>query len=170
MSAPLKRPIVIGVIGGEYPPAWAEALAEKVGELVAKRGGIIICGGLGGVMEHACAGASKAGGLSIGILPGGEKQSASPYVSIPIVTAMGTTRNTVIVRTADALIAIDGSFGTLTEIAYALDMDKVLVLLKSWQVGKLGVAPKVFMEATTAEEAVELAFDGIRKKNSEAKP
>jgi hypothetical protein len=161
---------VIGVIGGERPPAEAEVLAEKVGELIAKRGGIVICGGLGGCMEHACLGASRAGGISVGILPGDRKETASPYVTIPIVTAMGTTRNTIIVRTADALIAVDGNFGTLTEIVYSLDMKKPLALLGSWPVGKLGVDPSLFFEASTPEEAVKFAFDEVAKRNATAKP
>ena len=121
-------------------------------------------------MESACKGASKAGGIAIGILPGDRKETANPYVTIPVVTAMGTTRNTIIVRTADALIAVDGNFGTLTEIVYSLDMKKPLALLKSWPVEKLGVDPSLFRIASTPEEAVEFVFEAVEKRIAAAKP
>lgn len=158
MGAPASRPIIIGVVGGEEANEPAKDLARRVGALVAKKGGIIICGGGGGVMDGVCEGAFNAGGTTIGVLPSSSPHDANPYVTIPIVTAMGTARNVIIVRTADALIAIDGSFGTLTEIAYALDLDRSVVILKSWEIGKMGVDRSLFIEATTPEDAVAKAY------------
>jgi hypothetical protein len=146
--------LIIGVIGGQRPPEEALALAERVGELVAKAGATLLCGGLGGVMEAACSGAKRAGGLTIGILPGGDKHEANPHVTIPIVTAMGTARNVIVVRTADALIAVDGSFGTLSEIAHAMELRKRVFALRSWPVPDDPVAREYWVPVTTPEEAV----------------
>lgn len=154
----VERPILIGIIGGEHPPAPAVALAEKVGELIAKRGGIVVCGGLGGVMEGVCKGAKAVGGLTIGVLPGPDKLAMNPYVTIPVVTGINTARNAVIVRTADAIIAIDGNYGTLNEITYALDLKKHPVLLDSWPIDSIGVNADEFDKASTPEDAVRKAF------------
>lgn len=149
---------VIAVIGGGVNCS-AEILkcAEKVGALVAEKGGILICGGLGGVMEAACKGAHKKGGTAIGVLPGQDTSEANPYVDIPIATGMGEARNIVIIRSADAIIAIDGGFGTLTEVAFSLKFDKTIISLQSWEVDP------AIMKAKSAEEAVALAFGSIRK-------
>ncbi len=157
-KALVPRPLILGIIGGGDPPLEALRAAEQVGELAAKRGAIILCGGLGGVMEAACKGAAKAGGLTIGVLPGTDRDTANPYVAIPIVTAMSTARNAIIVRSADALIAIDGSFGTLTEIAYALDLGRKVLLLNSWPVDRLGVDGDLFEKVPTPQEAVDRAL------------
>jgi hypothetical protein len=159
MSNTAKRPIVIGVICGEFPPKEMEPMGEKVGELIARQGGVLICGGMGGLMEKACEGAWKAGGLTIGVLPTSRKNDANPYVVLPIVTAMNTMRNVIIVRTADALIAIDGNFGTLTEIIHGLDLKKKVVLLNSWPIAKLGIDSDQFIEVSTPEEAVKKAYE-----------
>lgn len=125
--------MIIGVIGGSSCDAKTAKIAEKIGRRIATSGDILVCGGLGGVMEAAARGAYKAGGTTIGILPGKSKEEANPYIRIPIVTAMSHARNAIIVRTADALIAIDGKFGTLSEIALARACDKpVIALLTSW--------------------------------------
>lgn len=151
--------LIIGVIGGQHPPQEALALAERVGELVAKSGSTLLCGGLGGVMEAACRGAKRGGGLTIGVLPGGDKHEANPHVDIPIVTAMGTARNAIVVRSSDALIAIDGSFGTLTEIGYALDLRKKVFALRSWALPVDPTTREFYVAVTTPEEAVEKAID-----------
>jgi hypothetical protein len=165
-----QRSVLIGVIGGESPPDEAKAIAEKVGELIARKGGILICGGRGGVMEYACKGARNAGGLTIGILPTMSKEDANPYVAIPIVTAMSTARNAILVRSSDALIAIDGSYGTLTEIAYALDFKKKVVLLNSWRVDKIGADRNLLVMASTPEEAVGFAFREAALEERDKKP
>ncbi|RMF60658.1 MAG: TIGR00725 family protein [Calditrichaeota bacterium] len=145
-------PFIIGVIGGSICSDEDRTAAETVGRLIAKRKGLIICGGLGGVMEAVCKGASEEGGLTIGILPGARIEEANPYVSIPIATGMGIGRNIIIVRTARSVIAIGGKYGTLSEIAYALQLGLPVFTLNSWNVIP-GVIP-----VTTPEEAVDRAF------------
>jgi len=110
----------IAVIGGNQCSPQETELAEEVGRELARRGAILICGGLSGVMEAACKGAQSEGGITIGVLPGDNRQAANPYVQIPIVTGMGYARNAIIVKSAQAIIAIDGVYGTLSEIGHAL--------------------------------------------------
>lgn len=107
--------------------------AEDVGWHIAKQGALLICGGLGGVMEAASRGAKNGGGKTIGVLPGTDKNTANEYIDIPIVTGMGEARNIIIVRTADALIAVGGRFGTLSEIAFGLAFEKPIVGLDTWK-------------------------------------
>ena len=123
MSEKTKK--FIAVIGAEHPSQEEARLAEEVGRELARRGAILICGGLGGVMEAACKGASSEGGVTIGILPGDNPKTANPYVQIPIVTGIGYARNIIVVRTARAVIAIDGSYGTLSEIAHANSISRL---------------------------------------------
>lgn len=149
---------LIGVIGGQHPPHEYLTMAEEVGSLIAKRGAVLICGGLGGVMEAACKGAKQAGGLTIGVIPTMDKADANPYVDIIIATGLGTARNVVIVRSADALIAVDGSFGTLSEISHAFEQGKRVVSLGSWDMRKIDVPDELFHVARNPEEAVEVAM------------
>jgi len=146
---------VIGVIGaGACGPQTSET-ARQVGGLIAKRGAALVCGGLGGVMEAACQGASENGGLTIGILPGDNSEEANKYVKVPIVTDMGHARNVIIVHTAQALIAIEGEYGTLSEIAIALKLGKPVISIGGWREIK-GVRM-----AGNAMEAVEAAFESV---------
>lgn len=150
--------LCIGVIGsGDCTPEVA-ALAEEVGAGIAERGAVLICGGLGGVMEAAARGARLAGGRTVGILPGTEPASANPYIEIPIVTGMGYARNVIIVRTARVLIAISGSYGTLSEIAHALALEKPVVGLQTWD-----QVPGV-RHVTTPREALDMAFALCRER------
>lgn len=149
----LKDKKLIAVIGqGKDCTTEITNLAEEVGYYIAQQGSVLICGGLYGVMEAACRGAKKGNGLTIGILPTTSKDDANPYVDIPIVTGISVARNVIIVRTADAVIAVGGFYGTLSEIAYSLALDKPLVGLKTWNLDK-----KIH-QVNTAKEAVELAF------------
>ncbi len=116
----MKKKKFIAVIGGGQCTREEARLAEEVGRELARRGAVLVCGGLGGVMEAACRGADQEGGVTIGILPGDRRQSANPYVQIPIVTGMGHARNVAVVKSAQAVIAIAGSYGTLSEIGHAL--------------------------------------------------
>lgn len=145
----------IGVIGGGQCTREAYALALEVGRRIAERGGILISGGLGGVMEAASRGAKEAGGLTIGILPGFSASEANPYVDIPIVTGMSLARNLIIVRTAQVLIAIEGGYGTLSEIAFALQLEVPLVGLK------LSFSDEKIIMAENPEDAVEKAFAAL---------
>ncbi|OQX96341.1 TIGR00725 family protein [candidate division KSB1 bacterium 4572_119] len=129
-----KKSYIIGVIGqGSYCPAKLLSLAEEVGREIAKRKAILICGGLKGVMEAACRGAKSEQGLTIGILPGTQKSNANRFVDIPIATGLGEARNSIIVRTADVLIAVGGKYGTLSEISFALAFGKPVVGLNTWE-------------------------------------
>jgi uncharacterized protein (TIGR00725 family) len=114
---PMKRPVVIAVIGESDPSPRMLALAEDVGAEIASAGAVLTCGGLGGAMEAACRGAQAKGGVTIGILPGTRHADANPYVTHAIPTGLGHARNLLVVRSADAVIAVGGKFGTLSEIA-----------------------------------------------------
>ncbi|MBN2427137.1 MAG: TIGR00725 family protein [Deltaproteobacteria bacterium] len=126
-----KRPL-IGVIGAAKASPNGYAQAEEIGRLIAERGGAVVCGGLGGVMEGACRGCSRQGGETIGILPGSEACEANPYVSLAITTNMGHARNVIIAHTSQALIAIEGEYGTLSEMAVALKLGRPVIAIASW--------------------------------------
>jgi len=145
----------IGVIGGQFCSEDEERLAYEVGSLLAKQGAIIVCGGLGGVMEAACRGAKEEGGITIGVLPGPFRGDANPYVDYSIATDMGQARNAIIVRTADAVIAVGGEYGTLSEIAMALKMGKKVIALSSWEIASKGTPDDKIIRAESPEEAVE---------------
>ncbi|MFQ5827283.1 MAG: TIGR00725 family protein, partial [Dehalococcoidia bacterium] len=146
---------VIG--GGECSPGEAK-LAEEVGRELARRGATLVCGGLRGVMEAACRGAAGAGGRTIGIMPGSKREEANPYVQIPIVTDMGYARNVIVVKSAQAVIAIGGSFGTLTEIAYALQSGIPVVGLGTWSLSRDGQEDSSIIPAQNPVQAVEEAL------------
>lgn len=145
----------VAVIGGGECGDDVRKVAYVLGKMLASKGHIVICGGLGGVMEEVCRGAREEGGTAVGILPG-EKEDANSWVDIAISTGMGHARNVIIVKSADAVIALPGEFGTLSEIALALKMGKRVIGLQSWAI------PGVIM-AKTAEEAV--LFLDPRKKD-----
>jgi hypothetical protein len=126
----------IAVIGGSQPSSEEAKLAEAVGRELARRGAILVCGGLGGVMEAACKGASSEGGVTVGILPGDSRQAANPYIQIPIVTGMGYARNVAVVKSAQAVIAIGGNYGTLSEISHALQSGIPVIGLNTWTLSK----------------------------------
>ncbi len=126
----------IGVIGAGACDEAAAAMAYDVGKGIAEAGYTLVCGGLGGVMEAACQGAYEAGGLTVGILPGDTAEAANPYVKIPVVTGIGIARNVIIVRSSRVLIAVSGGPGTLSEIAFALQLQVPVVSLKSFSVSE----------------------------------
>jgi uncharacterized protein (TIGR00725 family) len=153
--------IFIGVIGGsDVSPQIAE-LAEEVGREIARRGAVLVCGGMAGVMEAACKGAGEAGGLTIGILPGDTRREANPYVQIPIVTGIGYARNVAVVRSSQAIIAIDGFYGTLTEIGYALQAGIPVIGLGTWSLSMNGRADNSIITANNPKEAVAKALELI---------
>jgi uncharacterized protein (TIGR00725 family) len=156
--------IFIGVIGGSEVSPQTAKLAEEVGREVAKRGAILVCGGLSGVMKAACKGAYSEGGLTIGILPGDDRKTANPYVKIPIVTGIGYARNVAVVKTAQAVIAIDGSYGTLTEIGYALQAGIPVIGLDTWALSIDGRAEDKIIPAKNAKDAVAKAIAQIKKQ------
>jgi uncharacterized protein (TIGR00725 family) len=128
----MKR--VIAVIGGRRTEKSLLKEAEETGRLIAGKGAVLVCGGLGGVMEAASRGAKAGGGLTVGILPQNDSKEANQFIDIPVVTGLGIGRNVIIARTADALIAVGGSYGTLSEIAFALQMGKPVVGIKTWDI------------------------------------
>ncbi len=154
--------MIIAVIGGSSPTNPEHVrLAEEVGRELANRGVGLVCGGLSGIMEAACRGAKSAGGTTIGILPGRSSRDANSYVDIPIVTTMGFSRNVIVVHTGDAVIAVGGAFGTLSEIAHALGDGIPVVALNSWPLSRNGDGQPVdeaMIQATDAVDAVEKAI------------
>jgi uncharacterized protein (TIGR00725 family) len=124
----------VAVVGpGDAAPADVDA-AVTVGRELARAGAVLVCGGLGGVMEAACRGANEAGGTTVGILPGADRAAANRYVGVAIPTGLGEARNALVVRSADALVAIGGGYGTLSEVAFALKAGKPVVGLGSWAI------------------------------------
>lgn len=153
---------IIGVIGASRPDRRTYELAEEVGKEIAKRGAAVLCGGLGGVMEAVCKGARSEGGLTIGIIPSDFRDDANKYVQIPIVTGMGIGRNVMLVKSADALIAVGGGFGTLSEIAHALNMGKTVIGLGTWKLERAYDKPiPGLVNAGDPNEAVKLAMESI---------
>ncbi len=161
---------IVAVVGGGICSSEEASLAEAVGRHLAQAGAILICGGLGGVMAAACRGAKSAGGLTIGVLPGFETTDANSYVDIPIVTGMGEARNIIIVRSAAAVIAVGGEFGTLSEIAFALKLRRRVVGLGTWELAKDGRTNLAILEAQGPDEAVRLALGEIPGPSSNSLP
>jgi len=153
----IRNRIRVGIIGGSRAGEAACRAAGEVGRLLAERGAVVVCGGLGGVMEAAARGAREAGGFSIGILPGASPADANSSIDVPIATGLGYTRNSLVAMNADALIAIDGEFGTLSEIAYGAIYGRPVVGLGTWEIRN--VAP-----AATPAEAVDRALAAVRKR------
>lgn len=158
--------LAIGVIGSGCCDFQAYRAAEEVGRLLAEAGAVVVCGGLGGVMEAACRGAKLAGGRTLGILPGTDAAQANPYVDIPIVTGMGEARNQILARTSRALIAVGGEYGTLSEIAFALKFGRPVVGLRTWQLARGGMPVQAIAEAETPQEAVRLALELARERGA----
>jgi hypothetical protein len=148
----------VAVIGGsECSPQEAE-LAEEVGRELARQGVILVCGGLGGIMEAACKGASLEGGITIGILPGDDRRAANPYVKIPIVTNLGEARNVIVVKSAQAVIAIGGSYGTLSEIGHALRAGIPVIGLSTWSLSRGTKPDNSIIQVDSPQEAVKKAL------------
>jgi uncharacterized protein (TIGR00725 family) len=139
-------------------------MAYKVGKNVAREGAALVCGGLSGVMEAACRGAKEAGGLTIGILPSADEETANKWVDIRIPTGLGYARNALVVLSSHAVIAIDGAEGTLSEIGYAITFNKPLIGLNTWQINPYEEIPTPLIQYTdTPEKAVETAMSKISR-------
>lgn len=158
MALEMERGLFITVIGASDCSAEETRLAEEVGRELAKRGVTLICGGLEGVMEAACRGATSQGGVTIGILPGNNRNDANAYVQIPIVTGMGYSRNAIVAKSGQAVIAIGGSYGTLSEIAYALQSSTPVIGLGTWSLAREGVTESLIIVALNPVDAVEKAL------------
>ena len=154
----MGKELFIAVIGSSECSEEEAQLAEAVGQELARRGATLICGGLGGVMEAACRGAASQGGITVGILPGESAQDANRYVKIPIVTGMGYGRNVIVAKSAQAVIAIGGSYGTLSEIAYALQNGVPVIGLNTWSLSRSGEEDSSIIVVQSPAEAVERAL------------
>lgn len=150
--------IYLAVVGGANCSAQEKELAYTVGMETALKGGVVVCGGGSGVMEAASAGAVENGGAVLGILPGENHHTGNPYLTYSIATGLGEARNAIIARTAHALIAVGGEFGTLSEIALALKMGKPVIGLQTWQLNPPRPVTGGIIYASTAKEAVRLAY------------
>lgn len=154
--------MIISVVGSSNAKPEHLALAEEVGKELAKRGVMVACGGLSGVMEAVCRGAKSVGGTTIGILPGRSSRDANTYVDIPIVTTMGFARNVIVANTGEAVIAVGGAFGTLSEIAYALGDGIPVVGLKTWPLTVKGDGDPIvggIIQASDPVDAVDKALE-----------
>ncbi len=144
--------LYVAVVGpGEATPAQ-EAAAQEVGGALARAGAVLVSGGHGGVMAAACRGAAQGGGVTVGILPGPDRRAANEWVAVAIPTGLGELRNGLIVRAADAVIAVGGAYGTLSEVALALKTGVPVIGLDTWAID--GIEP-----ATSAQAAVALALE-----------
>jgi len=159
-----KRKKIIAVIGAGQPSPEEANIAEEVGRELARQGATLICGGLGGVMEAASRGATSEGGLTIGILPGDNAKIANPYVQVPIVTGMGYARNVVVVKSAQAVIAVGGSYGTLSEIAHALQNNIPVIGLNTWSLSKNSKQDNSIILAHNPIDAVAKALNLAEKQ------
>lgn len=154
IDSTLNRPYV-AVIGASNATDWELQTAEELGRLLASQGCVLVCGGLGGVMNAAARGAERAGGVSIGILPGGDRNDASRHLTVAIASGFGEARNAIVARSADAVIAVGGEFGTLSEVALALKMGTPVIGLGTWELGRDDLDRDPIIRAETPEGAME---------------
>jgi uncharacterized protein (TIGR00725 family) len=151
----------VAVIGGFPCSSEDYSNAEIVGRELAKNNAVLICGGEGGVMEAACKGARSVGGITLGILPGDNRKSANEYVSIPLVTGLGSARNLIIVKSSRVAIAIGGGYGTLSEISFALKYGIPVVGLNTWSFSRNNQIDNSIVRTDNPLSAVKLALDLI---------
>lgn len=129
----MNTPIHVSVVGSGVADPGRDALAERVGAELARLGAVLVCGGLGGVMAAACRGARAEGGRTVGLLPGDDARRGNAWLDVRIVTGMSEGRNALVARSGDALVALPGEHGTLSEIALALKMGRPVIALASWR-------------------------------------
>jgi len=158
--------IYVAVVGpGDDASTEETDIAAEVGGLLAERGAILVCGGLGGVMAAACQGASGSGGLTVGLLPGRDRAAGNRYLSIVLPTGIGELRNGLVVGVCDAVIAIGGSWGTMSEIALALRTGKPTIVIRGWEVREpLRGLMTTFVSAASAREAVHKALEAVDRR------
>lgn len=150
-----QRKLILGVIGASQASARGTEMAREIGAEIARCGAVLVCGGLGGVMEAASRGCAERGGEVLGLLPGQDKSQANRYVTIAVPTNMGHARNVIIAHTADALIAVEGEYGTLSEMAIGLKLNKPVVVLPG------GHQVAGTLSAETPQAAVQLALEQL---------
>ena len=152
------RTLYVAVIGSGVADAQRDAEAEAVGHGLGSSGVVLVCGGLGGVMEAACRGARDAGGVTVGLLPGADRRGANPHLDIALPTGMGELRNGLIVRAADAVIAVGGEYGTLSEIALALKLRRPVIGVHTWELRRAGQTDRGVQVVESAAAAVAAAI------------
>jgi uncharacterized protein (TIGR00725 family) len=153
---------VVAVVGpGREASADEIASAEEAGAAIASGGAVLVCGGLGGVMEAACRGARSEGGMTIGLLPGTDREEANGWVALALPTGLGEGRNALIVRAADAVVAIGGGWGTLSEIAFALRAGVPVLGVGTWELGRHGVPVAGVRAVPDAATAVTEALQSL---------
>ncbi len=152
-----ERKPVIAVVGAGKCSKKLRDMAVEVGRIIAENDALLVCGGLGGIMEGAARGAHEAGGTTIGIIPSEDRTDANEFIDIVIPTGFGEARNIMVVRTADAVIAFPGKYGTLSEMAFALNARKPVIAINAWKLGD------EIHQVETPEEAAELALELARK-------
>jgi len=160
----MREKIRIGVIGPHQCRREEYRLGFQVGENIARVGAILVCGGLGGMMEAAAEGAKHAGGITVGILPTDKMSDANPYIDIALPTALGPFRNMLVVQACHAVIAVRGGYGTLTEIAFALRLRVPVVGLATWRFIRDGMEDQSVHRAADPDEAVQLALELARER------
>jgi uncharacterized protein (TIGR00725 family) len=160
-TAPAPVRPYVAVVGGSAAGPQPCATAEALGRELARRGAVVVCGGLGGVMEAACRGAKATGGTTVGILPGDDRDDANPFVDVAVATGMGEARNALVVRAVDVVVAVAGEFGTLSEIAFALRLGKPVVGIDTWELARQGQTVDAIVRApdpvSAADQAMALA-------------
>jgi len=144
----MRQKILIAVVGGHKCDKKTAKLAYDLGKEIAKIGAILVCGGLGGVMEYAAKGVKEHGGITVGILPTEDKCRANQFIDIPIATGLGYTRNTIVTTAADFVIALKGEYGTLSEMGFALNAKKKVLAIGSWDI-------KGVVKVKTPKKAIE---------------
>jgi uncharacterized protein (TIGR00725 family) len=148
----------IGVAGASQPDQEVVELAEALGRRLAEAGAVVVCGGGGGVMTAVCRGVAAGGGTSVGLLPGADRRDGNRYLGVALATGLGEGRNVLLVRASDALVAVGGGFGTLSEIALALRVGVPVVGLRTWSLGLAGRPVDAFPVAHDPDEAARLVL------------
>ena len=165
-----SKQLIVSVIGASRASPEVMALAQEVGQELARREVAVVCGGLSGVMEAVCKGAKSAGGTTIGILPGHNPNDANRYVDIPIPTGMGYARNAIVVKVGRAVIAIGGAYGTLSEIGHALAEGTPVIGLQTWKTVRGGKTDPGIIVTSTPKEAVERALAEVSRRDGAWQP
>ncbi|HKE99027.1 MAG TPA: TIGR00725 family protein [Actinomycetes bacterium] len=157
--------VSIGVAAASQPDARVAALAEALGRHLAEAGATLVCGGGPGAMAAVCRGARGAGGTTIGLLPGDRRDEGNPYLSVTLPTGLGQGRNLLLVRASDALVAVGGGYGTLSEIAIALRLGVPVVGLATWSLALQARPVEAFPHVDDAAEAARLALRAARTRH-----
>jgi uncharacterized protein (TIGR00725 family) len=154
----VAQQVQISVVGAGQGEEEILRAAEEVGRRIAEAGAVLVCGGRTGVMEAASRGASEAGGTVLGVLPTAQPEDANQYVTHVVATGIGHARNLAVVASGDAVIAIGGEWGTLSEIAFARRLERPVIALRSWELRNRTGTDVGIAEAGSAEEAVAAAL------------